>query len=61
MLIDTANSIQRKAFIALGYETGARPKELLNIRIKDILFDSKGAKVILRQDRRESNQSYSIC
>jgi integrase len=48
LLIDTANTIQRKAFIAIGYETGARPEELLNLRIKDILFDSKGAKVILR-------------
>ncbi len=48
LLIDTANTIQRKAFIAVGYETGARPEELLSIRIKDILFDSKGAKVILR-------------
>ena len=47
-LIDTANTIQRKAFIAVAYETGVRPEELLNIRIKDILFDSKGAKVILR-------------
>ncbi len=48
LLIDTANTIQRKAFIAVAYETGARPEELLNIRIKDILFDNKGAKVILR-------------
>ena len=48
LLIDTANTIQRKAFIAVAYETGARPEELLNIRIKDIMFDSKGAKVILR-------------
>jgi integrase/recombinase XerD len=48
LLIDTANTIQKKAFIAVGYETGARPEELLNIRIKDIMFDSKGAKVILR-------------
>jgi len=35
-------------FIAVDYETGARPEELLNIRIKDIMFDSKEAKVILR-------------
>jgi integrase/RNA polymerase subunit RPABC4/transcription elongation factor Spt4 len=48
LLIDTASTIQQKALIAVGYETGARPEELLNIRIKDILFDSKGAKVILR-------------
>jgi integrase len=48
LLIDTANTIQKKAFIAVGYETGARPEELLNIRIKDIMFDSKGAKIILR-------------
>jgi integrase len=48
LLIDTANTIQRKALIAVGYETGARPEELLNIRIKDIMFDNKGAKVILR-------------
>ena len=48
LLIDTADTIQRKALIAVGYETGARPEELLNIRLKDIMFDSKGAKVILR-------------
>ncbi len=48
LLIDTADTVQRKAFIAVGYETGARPEELLNIRIKDILFDNKGARVILR-------------
>jgi len=48
LLIDTANTVQRKAFIAVGYETGARPEELLNIKVKDILFDSKGARVILR-------------
>ncbi len=48
LLIDTANTIQRRAFIAVAYETGARPEELLNIKVKDILFDSKGAKVILR-------------
>jgi integrase len=48
LLIDTANTIQRKALIAVCYETGARPEELLNLRIKDILFDNKGAKVILR-------------
>ena len=29
LLIDTANTIQRKAFIAVAYETGARPEELL--------------------------------
>jgi len=48
LLIDTANTIQRKAFIAVAYETGGRPEELLNIRLKDIMFDNKGAKVILR-------------
>ncbi len=47
-LIDTATSIQRKAFIAVGYETGARPEELLSIRLKDIHVDSLGCKVILR-------------
>lgn len=47
-LIDASSTLQRKAFIAVGYETGARPEELLNIRIRDILFDSKGARIILR-------------
>jgi integrase len=32
----------------------ARPEELLNIRIKDIMFDNKGAKVILRGKTVES-------
>lgn len=48
LLIDTATSIQRKAFIAVGYETGARPEELLSIRLRDIQVDSLGCKVILR-------------
>ncbi|GIU71942.1 MAG: hypothetical protein KatS3mg003_1421 [Candidatus Nitrosocaldaceae archaeon] len=48
LLIDTADTIQRKAFIAVGYETGARPEELLNIKLKDILFDRLGAKIIVR-------------
>ncbi|GBC74565.1 Tyrosine recombinase XerC [archaeon HR05] len=47
-LIDTADTIQKKAFIAVGYETGSRPEELLNIRLKDILFDRLGAKIIVR-------------
>ena len=33
LLIDTANTIQRKAFIVVGYETGARPEELLNMAL----------------------------
>jgi integrase len=48
LLIDTADTIQKKAFISVAYETGARPEELLNIRLKDILFDRLGAKIIVR-------------
>ncbi len=47
-LVDTADTLQRKAMIATAYETGARPEELLNLRIRDIAFDQYGCTVILR-------------
>jgi len=36
-----------KAFISLGYESGARLGELLNMRIKDVKFTEFGAKIRL--------------
>ena len=47
-LIDTVQSIQKKAFIAYMYECGARPEEFLRLTNSDIRIDSKGAVFILR-------------
>lgn len=47
-LIDTAPSVQRKAFIACMYETGARPEEFLRLTSMDIKVELNGIAVILR-------------
>lgn len=47
-LIDTVQSIQKKAFIACMYECGARPEEFLRLTNSDIRIDTKGAVFILR-------------
>src|SRR5919198_2629008 len=47
-LIDTVQSIQKKAFIAYMYECVARPEEFLRLTNSDIRIDSKGAVFILR-------------
>jgi integrase len=43
MLIRTADHIRDKALISVLYESGMRAGELLNMSIKDIVFDDLGA------------------
>ena len=47
-LIQSAPTIQKKAFIACMYESGARPEEFLRITNSDFIIDSKGIVLILR-------------
>ena len=47
-LIDAASSIQKKAFIACMYESGARPEEFLNLTNRDLKIDTNGIILILR-------------
>jgi integrase/recombinase XerD len=47
-LIETAPTIQKKAFLACMYESGARPEEFLNLTNTDIKIDEDGAIFILR-------------
>jgi site-specific recombinase XerD len=47
-LIESIQPIQKKAFIACMYESGARPEEFLRLTNSDIGIDSKGAILILR-------------
>ena len=47
-LIQIIQSVQKKAFIACMYESGARPEEFLRLTNSDIRIDSKGAVFILR-------------
>ncbi|MFH0978951.1 MAG: tyrosine-type recombinase/integrase [Candidatus Woesearchaeota archaeon] len=42
-----SNSVKEKALIRLLHETGARAGELLNIRIKDVVFKEKGGLVVV--------------
>ena len=47
-LLDGAPTLQKKAFLACMYESGARPEEFLRLTNLDIKLDSKGAIFILR-------------
>jgi len=46
-MIDAANSLRDKAFIAVLYEGGFRIGEILPIKVKDISFDEYGAKIVV--------------
>ncbi|HZB18098.1 MAG TPA: tyrosine-type recombinase/integrase, partial [Nitrososphaeraceae archaeon] len=48
LLIDAAPTIQKKAFLACMYESGARPEEFLRLTNIDIKFDTNGAILFLR-------------
>jgi hypothetical protein len=47
-LIESAPTLQSKAFLACMYESGARPEEFLRLTNTDIRVDSKGAVLMLR-------------
>ncbi|MGA7369284.1 MAG: site-specific integrase [Nitrososphaeraceae archaeon] len=47
-VIEAAPTLQKKAFIAAMYESGARPEEFLRLTNTDIRFDSNGAVLMLR-------------
>ena len=47
-LIESAPTIQKKAFLGVMYESGARPEEFLRLTNTDIRIDSKGAILMLR-------------
>ena len=47
-LIESAPTLQSKAFLACMYESGARPEEFLRLTNTDTRLDSKGAVFMLR-------------
>jgi site-specific recombinase XerD len=47
-LIECTPTIQKKAFLACTYESGARPEEFLRLTNYDIRIDSNGAVLMLR-------------
>jgi site-specific recombinase XerD len=47
-VIQSAPSVQKKAFLAVFYEAGCRPEECLRLTNLDIKFDVNGAILILR-------------
>jgi integrase/recombinase XerD len=47
-LIEAAATLQKKAFLACMYESGARPEEFLRLTNLDLKVDSKGAVFMLR-------------
>lgn len=47
-LIQSAPTLQKKAFLACMYECGARPEEFLRLTNSDFMIDSKGIVLILR-------------
>jgi integrase/recombinase XerD len=48
LLIDAAPTIQKKAFLACMYESGARPEEFMRLTNIDIKFDKNGSIFFLR-------------
>jgi integrase/recombinase XerD len=47
-LINAAPTVQKKAFLACMYESGARPEEFLRLTNIDVKFDTNGAILFLR-------------
>jgi len=47
-LVEYGQSLQKKAFLACMYESGARPEEFLTLSNRDIMIDTKGVVFILR-------------
>jgi integrase/recombinase XerD len=47
-LIESVSTLQKKAFIACMYESGARPEEFLRLTSYDMRIDSNGAVFMLR-------------
>ncbi len=47
-LIESIDSVQKKAFVGCMYESEARPEEFLPLTNSDVRLDSKGAVFILR-------------
>jgi len=47
-LIQSTPTIQKKAFVACMYESGARPEEFLRLTNNDFIIDTNGIIVILR-------------
>jgi len=47
-LVEHGQSLEKKAFIACMYESGARPEEFLTLSNKDIMIDTIGVVFILR-------------
>jgi len=46
-MLDKANNPRNKALISVGYESGCRLSELLNIRMKHLTFDEYGAVIMV--------------
>jgi site-specific recombinase XerD len=47
-MVDAAPTLQKKAFLACLYESGARPEEFLRLTSSDLRIDAKGALLMLR-------------
>jgi len=59
-LIENAVNFEIKMIIALLEETGARIREILNVRLKDIVFSENYAKILIRESKSESRVVYVI-
>lgn len=46
-VIENATSLSSKTILAIGYESGGRPEEILRMRIKSVVFDEKGCILFL--------------
>ena len=53
-VIKKCDDMRDRAILWFSYETGARSHEVRNVRIEDVKFDDKGARVLVRSNKSES-------
>ena len=58
-IINSAQSLRDKTFLAILYESGMRAGEILTRKVKDISFDERGAKILI--DGKTGRRIVRIC
>ena len=54
-MLEVAHHSRDKAYVELSWDSGARPGEILALRIHDIEFDEYGAVMTIRRDKANNS------
>ena len=55
-----AQGYKDKAYLLLGFWSGARPQEILNLKWKDIKFDNETADITLYSNKTERSRTFPV-